>query len=61
MLVLKILAILLGFLEKLLSRAEAALNFVMKAGDELMKKLRHREEWRLHPELSYIFDMQGLF
>ena len=51
----------LQFLEGLLSRAETALNFVTNAGEELLKKLRYREEWRLHPELAYIFDMQGLF
>ena len=49
------------FLDSLLSKAEAALNFVMHASDDLRQRLRHRDEWSLHPELAYIYDMQGLF
>ena len=51
----------LQFLDGLLSKAEAALNFITHAGDDLRQRLRHREEWSLHPELAYIYDMQGLF
>ena len=51
----------LEFLDAVLSKAEAALKFVTTASEELKSRLRTRQEWSLHPELSYIYDMKGLF
>ncbi len=51
----------LEFLDTVLSKAEAALKFVTAASEELKNRLRTRQEWSLHPELAYIYDMKGLF
>ena len=51
----------LEFLDRVLSKAEAALKFIAAASEELKNRLRTREEWSLHPELAYIYDMKGLF
>ncbi len=50
-----------GVLAQLIERAERALEFVKRASEELREKLRTREEWHKHPELSYIFAMDGMF
>ena len=51
----------LKHLNDLLQKAEAAREFIKKASEELRKALRSREEWQKHPELSYIYGMDGLF
>ena len=51
----------LAFLTRLLERAEKAREFILNATEEMKTVLRDRQEWRKHPQLSYVFDMKGLF
>ena len=49
------------FLANLKKRVEKAANFVANANEELRKALRNKAEWKNHKELSYIYDMKGLY
>ena len=50
----------IAFLEQTLAKAERALAFV-RANKELQPVLRSGAEWKKYPDLSYIYDMKGLF
>ena len=49
------------FLKNLIERVETARVFVTNATESLRQALHHKEEWKNHEELSYIYDMKGLF
>ena len=49
-----------AFLEQTLAKAEKALAFV-QSDRELRNALRSGKEWKKYPQLSYIYDMKGLF
>ncbi len=49
------------FLKNLIERVETARVFVANATESLRQALHHKEEWKNHEELSYIYDMKGLF
>lgn len=49
------------FLKKLLDRVDNAVDFITCADPELKKALWNKAEWKNHKELSYIYDMRGLF
>ena len=50
-----------AFLKNLIGRVETAREFVTKAAEPLRQALYYKEEWKKHEELSYIYDMKGLF
>jgi len=48
-------------LSGILKKAEKALEYVRNAAEEVKAALWHGSEWKKHPQLDYIYDMQGMF
>jgi hypothetical protein len=50
-----------SFLDKLLAKAEAALQFVSNASQQVKIDLLDRQSWKKYTQLNYIYDMKGMF
>ena len=49
------------YLEGVIKKTEKALSFIRQAAKETILQLKVPQNWQNYPELSYIFDMKGLF
>lgn len=50
-----------AFIEEVIKKAESALAYVNSVSPDVKEALRTRKAWHLHPQMSYIFDMKGMF
>jgi len=48
-------------LKRVLEKTKTALAFIESAGSEILRDLKDPYRWRCYPELSYVYDMNGMF
>jgi len=48
-------------LKKVLEKTKTALAFIENAGAEILRDLKDPYRWRCYPELSYVYDMNGMY
>ena len=52
----------IGILEGLQAKMKEALEFLQTAGAEVLQRLvESNENWKLYPQLAYIYEMDGMF
>ena len=48
-------------LKRVLEKTKTALAFIESAGAEILRDLKDPYRWRCYPELSYVYDMNGMY
>ena len=48
-------------LKRVLEKTKTALAFIENAGAEILYDLKDPYRWRCYPELSYVYDMNGMY
>lgn len=48
-------------LKRVLEKTKTALAFIESAGSEILRDLKDPYRWRCYPELSYVYDMNGMY